>query len=132
MCNYFINSGFNLLAMNPRYSRLLQAAKVLKHAEKPVDVARLLNISEQTLTNWKSRGIPDKEINTVSRAISCHPYWLENGDGDMEDGFYVRDEKLKQLLKIAQELPEYAKDKAIRELADLAELIEQASRAAQQ
>lgn len=37
---------------------------------RPADFARMLNISDQRLTNWKRRGIPRAELYTVTKAIS--------------------------------------------------------------
>ena len=65
------------------YTRLLQAAKILKQAERAAAVARLLNISEQLLTNWKSRGIPAEKITIIAKTLGCRPYWLEDGEGEM-------------------------------------------------
>lgn len=62
-------------------NRLLFAAKELKGIESPAELARLLNISDQVLTNWKSRGIPRKEIMDIAEAIGCNPYWLRDGNG---------------------------------------------------
>lgn len=48
----------------------------------------------------------------------------------MLDGLYIQDEKLKRMLMIAQELPEYAKDRAIKELADFAKYVEESAKEA--
>lgn len=73
-------------------------------------------------------------LHTVKLARVCgvNPDWLAYEEGEMVDGLYVRDNKLKQLLMIAQELPEYGKDKAIKEVTDIAEFIQHAARAAKQ
>ena len=65
------------------YTRLLEAAKILKQAERAAAVARLLNISEQVLTNWKTRGIPAEKITIIAKTLGCRPYWLEDGEGEM-------------------------------------------------
>jgi hypothetical protein len=68
----------------PRYRRLLIAAYELKGMVKASEVARLLIESDQTMYNWSTRGVPDKELLRLSRAIGCNPFWLETGEGDME------------------------------------------------
>lgn len=84
------------------------------------------NISK-IITNPKNTG--SKHTARFARACGVSEDWLAYGEGEMLDGIYVHDEKLKRMLMIAQELPEYAKDRAIKELADLAEFVEHAEHA---
>lgn len=72
--------------MHPTFARLLEAGAKIKHLDSQTKIARLLNISDQVITNWKSRGVPEKMFIKVSRAIGCHPFWLEDGHGDMVFG----------------------------------------------
>ena len=89
------------------YYRLLEAANQLKNTGRPADVARLLNISEQVMTNWKSRGIPADKITKVAKTIGCRPYWLEDGDGEMLDVTYNLSNQQSHVLKAMQNMDEY-------------------------
>ncbi len=104
-----------------------QLAERLGVDEKGKPIMTQANISKLE-TSPKIKG----SIHTLKLARACgvSPDWLAYGEGEMIDGLYVSDDKLKHLLMIAQELPEYGKDKAIKEVAGIAELIAHASHAA--
>jgi len=67
-------------------SRLYLAAKELRQASRPAHVARLLNISQQTLKNWEERGMSSEGILRAAEVLGCRPIWLAKGTGDMADG----------------------------------------------
>jgi len=125
MCNLSINSRFSILSMATRYERLLQAASELHGCKGPADAARLLQISDQVLTNWKNRDVPAKELLTVARIIGCDPFWLETGESEMVTGQLVRDENLKRLLAAAQGIPDYAVQEAIARIEGLMKMLQQ-------
>lgn len=66
---------------------------------------------------------------TVHYALACgvRPAWLAMEEGEMIDGLYVHDEKLKRALLLLQDMPDYAVDKAISGIDSIKELIKQAS-----
>lgn len=66
--------------------RLLKAARELKGAKNAAAVALLLNISEQTLHNWKSRGVPRRNLVDIEARIGAYPMWIATGEGDMNAG----------------------------------------------
>lgn len=66
-------------------ARLLEAAKILKGAEGPSDVARLLGVSPQKVTNWKKRGVSTEGMLDAQRLIGCSAIWLQTGEGEMID-----------------------------------------------
>lgn len=61
--------------------RLLEAVEPLG-PKGPAAVARELNVSDQTINNWKSRGVPHaKAVEAQTRwGISAH--WITTGEGD--------------------------------------------------
>ncbi|WP_074771181.1 S24 family peptidase [Paraburkholderia fungorum] len=65
--------------------RLLEAARVLKGAVGPSDVARLLGVSPQKITNWLSRGVSKEGMLDAQRLIGCSAVWLQTGEGEMID-----------------------------------------------
>lgn len=69
--------------MENSYARLLKAAKELKNADNPAAVARLLGISDQTIQNWKTRGVPIRELIHIENTIGALPRWIDTGQGDM-------------------------------------------------
>jgi phage repressor protein C with HTH and peptisase S24 domain len=89
-CNNILFTYANIRGMtkrkiHPSASRLLEAAKVLKGAEGPSDVARLLGVSPQKVTNWKSRGVSTEGMLDAQRLIGCSATWLQTGEGEMID-----------------------------------------------
>lgn len=71
--------------IHPTAARLLEAAKLLKDADGPSDVARLLGVSPQKVTNWKSRGVSTEGMLDAQRLIGCSAIWLQTGEGDMAE-----------------------------------------------
>lgn len=61
--------------------RLLDAARQNKKANTWAELARLLRVSDQVLTNWKERGIPRARIMDIAKVIDCDPYWIRDGHG---------------------------------------------------
>lgn len=72
--------------MENSYARLLKAAKELKGAKNEAAVALLLNISGQALNNWKSRGVPRRNLVEIEARIGARPMWIATGNGDMSVG----------------------------------------------
>lgn len=60
--------------------RLFDAAKT-KGKNTPAETARLLNISQQTLKNWESRGISAKALPEVAQVLGVSETWLRTGEG---------------------------------------------------
>lgn len=67
-------------------ARLLDAAKTLKGAAGPSDLARLLGVSPQKVTNWMSRGVSKEGLLEAQRIIGCSATWLQTGEGQMVEG----------------------------------------------
>lgn len=63
--------------------RLYLAARELKGALTPSEVARLLDESPQTLNNWEKRGISKNGLLKAQRVIGCRSEWLQDGNGLM-------------------------------------------------
>lgn len=105
----------------------LKAARRHAKLHTQEQLAKKSGVSQQTISKIE-RGMVDSSGFVVHLAKACgvRPEWLAMEDGEMVDGLYVQDEKLKRMLMIAQDLPEYGKDKAIKELVDIAEFIQQA------
>lgn len=72
-------------SIHPTAERLMFAAKKLRKAEGPSDVARLLNVSPQKVTNWLSRGVSKEGMLDAQRLIGCNATWLQTGEGEMVD-----------------------------------------------
>lgn len=89
-CNNILFTYANMRGMtkgkiHPTAARLLEAAKLLKGADGPSDVARLLGVSPQKVTNWKSRGVSTEGMLDAQRLIGCRAIWLQTGEGEMID-----------------------------------------------
>jgi len=81
--------------MNDQMSRLYEAAKVLRRTEGKSAVARLMNVSPQTLHNWENgRSISDQGLLQAQATIGCDALWLRDGEGEMVRGGPVREDLL--------------------------------------
>jgi hypothetical protein len=74
----------------PTYDRLLQSASELKQWKTAADIARRLSecgvdVTDQVMTNWRTRGVSAKGIIESAKHIGCRPIWLYDGTGDMVD-----------------------------------------------
>jgi len=76
--------------MESAFDRLLRAAIELKPGvvANRSDLAKFLDESPQTITNWQSRGIPKGKILEVAKAVGVSPDWLATGNGAMLVGGY--------------------------------------------
>jgi hypothetical protein len=91
MCLVLSNDLFNIGApaayklnkMDKSYERLLQAALELKNLKNPAEVARKLKITDQTIQNWKRRGVPDSQLLKIEKEIGALPAWIAAGSGEM-------------------------------------------------
>jgi len=72
--------------MKPDAKRLLDAARDIKHVQDFADIARLLDESQATMSNWKKRGIPKNKTVSICKIIGCRPEWLETGASPMVEG----------------------------------------------
>ncbi|SFW15476.1 helix-turn-helix domain-containing protein [Nitrosovibrio sp. Nv17] len=72
--------------MKDSYARLLKAARELKGARNEAAVAVLLDVSKQALHNWKSRGVPRKNLVEIEARIGAYPTWIATGEGRMSTG----------------------------------------------
>ncbi len=91
------------------------------------ELATKSGVSQVTISKIE-REESDSSSFTVQLAVACgvRPEWLAIEQGEMVDGLYVEGDKMKHLFKIAQALPEYALDDAIKRVADLAQLLQKA------
>lgn len=80
-------------------------------------------MSQQTISNIES-GIQDKSTDVVQLAVGCgvRPEWLGLGTGEMVDGLYVEDEKIKKAVLLMQEMPDYAVDEALKSIDSMSKL----------
>jgi len=84
MCNNNLFSSAKISVMHAQTERLYLAAKELMNVEGQSDVARLLNISPQTLNNWEVRGISKNGLLAAQKIFGCSASWLDTGFGQMQ------------------------------------------------
>lgn len=70
---------------NTIFERLLIAAKAIKNIDSQAELARELNLPEQNITNWKSRGVPKIKIIELAEKWGFRTQWLNTGEGSMID-----------------------------------------------
>lgn len=72
------------------YQKLLQAGKELARVDGPSALASWLTqrgfaVTEQKMTNWKTRGVSQAGIIEAARLLGCRASWLASGEGEMTD-----------------------------------------------
>lgn len=85
VCNNKTFSAVRLAPMHETTERLYKAARDLRGADTPSEVARLLGESQQTLKNWEYRGMSKQGILKAQAAIGCRAEWLTTGSGRMSE-----------------------------------------------
>lgn len=71
--------------MDATFERLFTAATQIKGIKNKAELARLLNISPQTLKNWESRGISSQGVIESAAILNISTQWLTNGTGEMKN-----------------------------------------------
>lgn len=85
--------------------RLFIAAQSHCGCDSWADIGRLLDESDQTMTNWKTRGIPKEKLLEIAEKVRVNPYWLRDGGNQPMVVRYSMDKDLIDLLNVAEELP---------------------------
>lgn len=67
--------------MNPTAVRLYEAAREMRDVKGQSAVARLLNVSPQTMKNWEIRGVSESGALAAQKVIKCNANWLLEGEG---------------------------------------------------
>lgn len=77
--------------MHIQMERLYRAAKELKNIGSQAELARALNQSSQTVSNWETRGISKSGLLMAQTQIGCSVTWLTTGEGPMVVGVSVQE-----------------------------------------
>lgn len=95
-------------ATHPSATRLLEAATTLHPRRftgvgQWADLARLLNEADQTVNNWRSRGVPKTRVHGLCDLIGCNWQWVLYGKGKMCDECAAQsvDAPISQPIKLA-------------------------------
>jgi hypothetical protein len=72
--------------MKPTFERLMRAARELQKKTTPSEVGKLIDESDQTMSNWKGRGVPKAKHIDIAKTLGCDPEWLATGVGEMRRG----------------------------------------------
>lgn len=119
-------NGFNLHGMNedisPDMQRFFLAAMKHTSARTWADIGRLINETDQNLTNWKRRGIPENKLLSLAEFVNANPYWIRDGGDIPMINVYKFDKDTEDLLRVSESLPPNYKRFLIQEGASLAEL----------
>lgn len=103
-----------------------RVAKARKHAKltQPALAEKLNGLMTQQNISLLERGAIKGTEYIVQIAMACdvRPEWLATGQGEMTDGLYVKNEKIKRAVLLMQELPDYALDEAIKGLDSVSKL----------
>lgn len=110
-----------------KFSERLYAAREYAHLTQD-QLAEKSGVKQGTISKIE-RGDSESSTFTVELAVACgvRPEWLAMEQGEMIDGLYVHDEKMKRALLLLQDLPDYAVDQVVKDIASIAELVKKAS-----
>lgn len=61
----------------------MQAASEINGRSRPAEVGRMIGETEQTMSNWKARGVPKSKHVALAGVIGCSAEWLATGRGPM-------------------------------------------------
>ena len=118
LCNTGTRPLLKLNKMEDSYARLLKAAKMLGKADNPAEIARLIEVSDQTIQNWKTRGVPNSKLLKIEEKIGALPKWIATGEGDMKKPLRVDESSLtteqQQMLMFMDEVSKEARDILLR------------------
>lgn len=111
-----------------RYGQRLKTARLFAKLSQ-TELAVKAGVGTQEGISKLERTNAEGSEFTVQYATACgvRPEWLAMEQGEMVDGLYVHDEKLKRALVLLQELPDYAVDQAVKDIASITELVKKAS-----
>ena len=93
------------------------------HAKISQSFIGALETGRQKTSKW----LPE-----IARVLGVNPFWLKTGKGAKEadplqqTGLYITDPQLIAAVKVMEALPDYARSAAIKDIAAVAELIQQA------
>lgn len=95
------------------------------------ELADRLHISQSFIGALETgRQKTSKWLPEIAGILRVNVLWLKTGKGqkeaDTQIGLYVTDPQLMAALKIMEELPDYARAAAIKDIAEVAELVKQA------
>jgi transcriptional regulator with XRE-family HTH domain len=97
-----------------------------KHAKltQPALAEKLNGLMTQQNISLLERGATKGTEYIVQIAMACgvRPEWLATEQGEMTDGLYVEDIRIKKAVLLMQELPDYALDEAIKGLNSVSKL----------
>jgi len=103
--------------------RLMEAARNNCGCSSWADLGRYIGESDQTLTNWKTRGIPADKYLSLAAMVKTNPYWLESGNEHLRTVYPTADESIAELVHVAEELPEEYQRHLIKQGKDLVDLM---------
>lgn len=109
-----------------KYGERLRRAR--KHAHlTQAQLAERSGVSQPNISDLEN-GEAEGSMYTAQFAEACgvRPIWLAEEKGDMVDGLYVQDERLKHLIMVCQDLPGYAVDQLVQQGDAMAKLAGQA------
>lgn len=113
-----------------KYGERLKLART--HAKlSQAELADRAKVGSQVNVSKLERSEAEGSEFTVQYAMACgvRPEWLAMESGEMIDGLYVHDERMKRALLLMQEMPDYAVDQAIKSVDSIAELVKSANAA---
>lgn len=108
--------------IRPEMARLMEVARENCGCVTWADLGRFINESDQTLTNWKTRGIPADKYLALAKLVRANPYWLESGGDLPKTAYIVADESMYELIHVAEKLPDDYKSHLVKQGKDLATL----------
>jgi len=96
------------------------------------ELAKKARCSQATIADIeRGRNSESAKLPSIASALNLHAIWLKEGIGEKylnqnasKAGLYVTDPQLIAALKIMEALPDYARSAAIKDIAEVAQLVQ--------
>ncbi len=111
-----------------RYGERLRTARKARELTQPA-LAELSNVSQSLISQLENSltATGSEYTNRLARALEISADWLADEIGEMTPLVYqTTDPKIIAVAKAMEPLPEYGKDAAVKDVAEVAELISRA------
>jgi len=122
-CFSINNFPYMLSPMN--YGERLRMARLHAHLSQ-AELAEQSGVTQPTVSQLENSTTDNGSAHTVrfARACGISPDWLDDENGEMIPAYFsTTDPKIIAACRLMEPLPEYAKDMAVKELAQVTELI---------
>ena len=110
------------------YGKRLQKARMQAKLSQKGLSDKTNNVCTQENISKLERGSATGSEYTVQLALACgvSPYWLATGEGEMVGALEVHNPRIKSMVLLMEQMPDYAVDQVVKDAAATEELVRKA------